>query len=77
MKLVKVSYADYQKYLEDLAKAKGIDVAEIKNKMANCGAPGVVQAKVYTYITIDIKFIYSPVTEILMQSNILVERKSC
>lgn len=37
---MKVSIVDYQKFLEDLAKTKGVDLAEIKNKMANCGTPG-------------------------------------
>lgn len=40
LKSVKVSLVDYSKFLEDLAKAKGIEVAEIKNKLAGCGAPG-------------------------------------
>lgn len=40
LKSIKVSFADYQKYLEDLAKTKGVDLAEIKGKLAGCGAPG-------------------------------------
>lgn len=40
LKAVKVSYADYQKFLEDLAKTKGIELSEIKGKLAGCGAPG-------------------------------------
>ncbi|KAM7358150.1 tubulin polymerization-promoting protein ringmaker isoform 1-T3 [Cochliomyia hominivorax] len=42
-KAMKISYADYNKFLEDLAKTKKVDLEEIKNKMASCGAPGVVQ----------------------------------
>lgn len=40
LKSLKVSYVDYQKYLEDLAKTKGVELADIKNKLAGCGAPG-------------------------------------
>lgn len=40
LKSLKLSYADYQKFLEDLAKTKGVDLAEIKGKLAGCGAPG-------------------------------------
>ncbi|XP_037904955.1 tubulin polymerization-promoting protein homolog isoform X2 [Hermetia illucens] len=43
LKSVKVSYEDYLKFLEDLAKAKKVELSEIKNKLANCGAPGVQQ----------------------------------
>ncbi|TMW47837.1 hypothetical protein DOY81_007071 [Sarcophaga bullata] len=42
-KAMKISYADYNKFLEDLAKTKKVELTEIKNKMASCGAPGVVQ----------------------------------
>lgn len=40
LKSIKVSHDDYIKYLDDLAKTKKIELDEIKNKMANCGAPG-------------------------------------
>ena len=43
LKAVKISSTDYNKFLEDLAKAKKVEVSEIKNKMATCGAPGVAQ----------------------------------
>lgn len=45
-KAMKISYADYNKFLEDLAKTKKVELMEIKNKMASCGAPGVVQVSV-------------------------------
>lgn len=45
-KALKISYTDYNKYLEDLAKVKGVDLAEIKKKLTSCGQPGVSQAKV-------------------------------
>ena len=40
LKSVKVALPDYQKFLEDLAKTKGIDLAEIKKKLTGCGTPG-------------------------------------
>lgn len=46
LKSMKLSLADYSKFLDDLATAKKIDVAEIKEKMSNCGAPGVAQLNV-------------------------------
>lgn len=42
LKSIKVSCGDYNKFLEDLATTKKVDLAEIKNKLASCGAPGVV-----------------------------------
>lgn len=46
LKSLKVSYGDYNKYLEDLATTKKVDLAEIKNKLATCGAPGVLNNSV-------------------------------
>lgn len=43
LKSLKVTLADYNKFLNDLAGAKKADLAEIKNKLATCGAPGVSQ----------------------------------
>ncbi|XP_012254675.2 tubulin polymerization-promoting protein homolog isoform X2 [Athalia rosae] len=40
-KSVKLGLEQYKAYLEDLAKNKKVDLEELKNKMANCGAPGV------------------------------------
>lgn len=40
LKSLKVALPDYQKFLEDLAKTKGIDLAEIKKKLTGCGTPG-------------------------------------
>lgn len=37
---LKLTLTDYQKFLDELAKAKKVDVAEIKEKMINCGPPG-------------------------------------
>ncbi|XP_014248363.1 uncharacterized protein LOC106666013 isoform X2 [Cimex lectularius] len=41
LKQHKVTFADYNKFLEDLAKAKKVDVEEIKRKLSNCGPPGL------------------------------------
>lgn len=41
LKSLKVSFGDYNKFLEDLATTKKVDLAEIKNKLASCGLPGV------------------------------------
>lgn len=40
LKSLKVSYSDYMKFLEDMAKTKSVDLSEIKNKLAECGPPG-------------------------------------
>ncbi|XP_070502029.1 tubulin polymerization-promoting protein homolog [Chironomus tepperi] len=45
LKAMKVPILEYQKFLEDLAKTKGMDLAEMKSKMTNCGAPGSVSVK--------------------------------
>uniref|UniRef100_A0AAG5D5R5 Tubulin polymerization-promoting protein homolog n=2 Tax=Anopheles atroparvus TaxID=41427 RepID=A0AAG5D5R5_ANOAO len=44
LKSMKLTYDDYSKFLEDLAKTKKVELEEIKSKMANCGAPGVHNA---------------------------------
>lgn len=43
LKSLKVTFSDYNKFLDDLATTKKVDLAEIKQKLSNCGAPGVVQ----------------------------------
>lgn len=45
-KAMKISILDYNKFLDDLAKTKKVELAQIKQKMANCGAPGVVSVSV-------------------------------
>jgi len=40
-KSLKLSLSDYQKFLEELAKAKKVQVSEIREKMINCGPPGL------------------------------------
>ncbi|XP_021698602.1 TPPP family protein CG45057 isoform X2 [Aedes aegypti] len=44
LKSMKLSFADYNTFLEDLAKTKKVELDEIKSKMANCGAPGIHNA---------------------------------
>ena len=36
---MKIGFQDYEKYLDDLCKAKKKDVAAIKMKMRECGPP--------------------------------------
>lgn len=40
----KFGFSDYNKFIEDLATTKGVNVEELKEKMANCGEPGLKQA---------------------------------
>ena len=42
---LKLSLIDYQKFLEELAKAKKVDIAEIREKMIHCGPPIAAAAK--------------------------------
>lgn len=46
LKAVKVSFTDYNKFLEDLATTKKVELTQIKEKMAACGAPGVPKVDV-------------------------------
>ena len=36
----KLSVEQYKAFIEDLAKSKKVELAEMKNKMAHCGPPG-------------------------------------
>lgn len=40
LKSLKLGLVDYQKFLDELAKAKKVDVAEITEKLIACGPPG-------------------------------------
>ncbi|XP_011691973.1 PREDICTED: TPPP family protein CG45057 isoform X2 [Wasmannia auropunctata] len=40
-KSTKLGSEQYKMFLEELAKSKKVELAEIKKKMANCGPPGV------------------------------------
>lgn len=46
LKAIKVSFTDYNKFLEDLATTKKVELSEIKEKLAGCGAPGVPKVDV-------------------------------
>lgn len=41
LKTLKLAIDDYQKFLDDLAKSKKVELDEIKNKLTTCGQPGV------------------------------------
>ncbi|KAA0201262.1 hypothetical protein HAZT_HAZT009478 [Hyalella azteca] len=40
-KQMKIAYPDYEKYLAELAKYKNQDLEAIKDKLKNCGTPGL------------------------------------
>lgn len=40
LKSLKVGIEDYQKFLEDLAKSKKVELEDIKSKLTSCGQPG-------------------------------------
>lgn len=44
LKSLKVSLSDYNKFLDDLATTKKVDLAEIKSKMSACDLPGAKEA---------------------------------
>jgi hypothetical protein len=39
---------DYQKFLAELAKAKNVEVEELKKKLVACGPPGTQGTTVHT-----------------------------
>jgi len=41
LKILKLTLTDYHKFLEELSKAKKVEVSEIREKMINCGPPGL------------------------------------
>ncbi|KAL7287064.1 hypothetical protein TKK_0018688 [Trichogramma kaykai] len=47
-KAMKLSIEQYKAFLEELAKSKKMEVADIKSKLANCGPPGVSGPSVNT-----------------------------
>ncbi|CAB3262285.1 unnamed protein product [Arctia plantaginis] len=42
LKSLKLGSDDYQKFLDDLAKSKKVELSEILKKLTSCGQPGVV-----------------------------------
>lgn len=45
----KLSFADWNKYLDEIAKNKSIDANEIKGQLVNCGKPGFSRTTVKVY----------------------------
>jgi len=41
LKSLKLQEADYNKFLDSLAKSKQMSIEQLKSKMAGCGAPGL------------------------------------
>ncbi|CAG9793899.1 unnamed protein product [Diatraea saccharalis] len=41
LKSLKVGIEDYQKFLDDLAKSKKMELEDIKRKLTTCGQPGI------------------------------------
>ena len=42
----KLSFVEWNKYLDEIAKAKSVDVNSIKTKLVDCGKPGLSGATV-------------------------------
>lgn len=63
LKSLKVTVTDYNKFLEDLAITKKVDLEEIKSKMANCGAPGIIQRTVNSIF----RFLYVSLFQFLIK----------
>ncbi len=36
-----MSFSDWNKYLDEIAKTKKVELTEIKSKLTDCGKPGV------------------------------------
>lgn len=45
-KSLKIGFADYKKFLEDLSKTRNVPMGDIVSKLSNCGAPGINQVNV-------------------------------
>lgn len=45
LKSMKLNLSNYNAFIGDLAKAKGINSDGLKNKMISCGAPRITKAK--------------------------------
>lgn len=43
LKSLKVNFTEYNRFLDDVATTKRVELSEIKKKLACCGAPGVAQ----------------------------------
>jgi hypothetical protein len=47
-----LGFVDYNKFLEDLAKNKKVDLEEMKSKMTTCGSPGLTGVAVRKFALI-------------------------
>lgn len=43
LKSLKVNFTEYNKFLDDLATTKKVELSEMKKKLGSCGAPGFAQ----------------------------------
>lgn len=48
-----INFANFVKFVEDLANQKKIDPQELKDKLANCGLPGTANTTVIAYLPIN------------------------
>lgn len=46
LKSLKVGVVDYQKFLQDLAASKKLEVEDVKKKLSTCGPPGFTSVRV-------------------------------
>lgn len=53
-RLLKITLSDYIKFIEDLGKARKVDVVVIKKKLAECGPPGVTSAAVSCHLRFEL-----------------------
>ena len=74
-KQLKITFVDYKKFLEDLAKTKNVPMADIVSKLSNCGAPGIHQ------VNVSGSAVYSLMTESQLKSRFFITgrkgRSSC
>lgn len=52
LKSLKLGIDDYQKFLDDLAKSKKVELDDIKKKLTSCGQPGVSSHVSYLELSI-------------------------
>jgi hypothetical protein len=65
---MKLGLEQYKMYLEELAKGKKVELAEIKKKMANCGPPGFTGA---------VGAVCMPIYDQILSIQYKVNHKSC
>lgn len=65
LKALKVSCSEYNKFLEDLATTKKVELSEIKEKLTTCGAPGVA------HVTVILHFVFILEKILVVMTNIL------